>query len=58
MYVFFPSCILLKFKNVKSIKQAVETLLICSTCVLTSIKGLCCLYKRSTFLKAFAILSI
>lgn len=55
-YVIFPMCIVLNLIWVDSINQAVETMLICSTCVLASVKGTFVLMQRKKIRELFAII--
>lgn len=55
VFGIFPMCIVLNLIWVTSLNQVIETLLICSTCVLAAFKGICVLAKKSDLLELFKI---
>lgn len=56
VYCIFPTCMLLKLIFVSSIKEVIETLMVCSTCALASVKGVIVMSKKKKLLQLFALL--
>lgn len=56
LFVIFPSCMVLNLIWVDNLNQVIETLLICSTCVLASIKGFFVLLNQHKLRKLFEII--
>lgn len=57
IFIIFPVCMILNLIWVDNLNQVVETLLICSTCVLASLKGFFVLLKQSKLRELFAIIN-
>lgn len=56
VFCIFPTCMLLKLIFVTSIKEVIETLMVCSTCALASVKGVIVMSKKRKLLQLFTIL--
>lgn len=56
IFCIFPTCMLLKLIFVSSLTEVIETLMVCSTCVLASIKGIIVLSKKKNLLELFDLL--